>query len=206
LNGKQYSFRGRDRCSLYRYSFTILWSSVIFINNQYSKSEKLLAKKIKKGESAMKKIILILTLFIATITNAQQNVVKVNPLGLVFGIANAGYERVIDNKQSFTFSSNYFKFDEIKGFGIGAGYNIYLTNDNAPDGLHIGPGMGVSFLSDNEVSATLLNANATGGYQWILWKHFAIDLTASGYYLTTTKFKDFKEFNYSFGIAIGYAW
>ncbi|WP_103068248.1 DUF3575 domain-containing protein [Aquimarina sediminis] len=160
-----------------------------------------------------KTIILIIFLFTLQSTYSQSNIIKANPLGIVFGIANAGYEKTINNNQSITISGTYFKesIDEgdgdVNGFGADAKYNFYFSSSTeAPVGFHVGPGIGVLFLSDDKDDATVVSFNALAGYQWVLWQSFAIDIFAQYDYITDSNFSGVDSSYIGIGLSLGYAW
>ncbi len=168
---------------------------------------------LTKNYKVMKKVFLISILLSFTFVEAQTNIVKVNPLGLAFGIANAGYEFTIADKQSITISGAYFKESgnqdvaNVDGYGANVLYNFYFSADKvAPKGFHIAPGIGVFFLSNSTDNLSVLSLNATAGHQWILWEHFAIDVFAQYSYLTKTSLSGVNSSNIGLGLSLGYAW
>lgn len=161
----------------------------------------------------MKKSLVIIVLISFTFGKAQTNVVKVNPVGIAFGIANAGYEITIADKQSVTISGTYFKesgdksIEDVIGYGAVIDYNFYFSSEkNAPIGFHVGPGAGVFFLSDDIDNVSVFYLNGTAGHQWVLWEHFAVDLFAQFSYFTQTNLSAINSINYGIGLSIGYAW
>jgi len=161
---------------------------------------------------------------VITSVNAQKNVIKADPVGLIFGIANASYENAIKDNQSLTFSGLYYHYPDngdridLKGFGLGATYNFYFSKDkDAPRGFHAGPGLGYSFLNYSkkliadefgieELKYSTFNLSANAGYQWILGEHFAIDLTAQYYYFLGETISGIDKSNFTLGVGLGYAW
>jgi len=146
----------------------------------------------------MKKILLVLAIASLGISvNAQEQskttVIKINPLGLLFGSANIAYEKAINAKSSFLIAPQYggFKLGGVKysSFGGGAQYRFYLSDSkSAPAGFWAGPG--VSFSSgkvkygqdydndgkEDESKFTAFGGNAMIGNQWIFKSGFVIDL------------------------------
>ena len=57
----------------------------------------------------MKKSIFCLAIFMIALVklNAQENVVKVNPLGLAFGVSQLSYERALDSNSAAELSLAY---------------------------------------------------------------------------------------------------
>lgn len=168
----------------------------------------------------MKKILLscLIALAISTSINAQsdelsenQNIIKVNPLGLLFGSATIGYERALGEKSSILILPSYGKL-KLEGFkysqvGIGAEYRFYLSSSkSAPNGIYAAPG--ISYYSgkvtindgngDHESKFASFGAKAVFGNQWIFNSGFVIDLNGGisyqnfKYKNTTGVFSDLK--------------
>ena len=159
-----------------------------------------------------KLFILSITLFTLSFAKAQSNVIKANPIGFVYGIANVSYERAFADKQSIMLSGSYFKSDEVQdvsavtAIGANITYNYYLLSDNASKGLYIGPGVGMFSISDTATKKSVLTVTGKVGYQWILWDHFAIDIYGQYVYLTKDTFPGLERSIISPGLSIGYAW
>ncbi|NCT10368.1 MAG: DUF3575 domain-containing protein [Flavobacteriia bacterium] len=156
----------------------------------------------------MKKILVIGMLFFAfNNSTAQTQVVKVNPLGLLFGIANAGYEFTTTGKQTATISGLYFNVSDITGAGAGLDYQFYF-GEQSIRGWHAGPSVSYFSLSDNtDVSASVFSIGGVGGYQWVFGEHFALDLF--GGISFSSGGEDLTGFNATggvFGVSLGYAW
>ena len=156
----------------------------------------------------MKRILILgMLLFAFNITNAQTNIVKANPLGLAFGIANAGYEFATTDSQTATISGIYFNILDIAGVGAGLEYRFYFGGE-ALKGWHAGPTVGYFSLEDDfNNSASVFSAGGEAGYQWIFGKHFALDLFAG--YAAILGGDDLSGFNdsaTSLGVNLGYAW
>lgn len=108
------------------------------------------------------KIILALLLFFVASSSsvfAQKTVVKVNPLGLVFGQISLGIEHAITDKHaaalfvhrnSFKYGSvtNYGRL-EVKGFGFTPEYRFYIWSptESAPNGFYASPYMRFRFFN-----------------------------------------------------------
>lgn len=125
----------------------------------------------------MKKILIaaILTIAFAYNANAQKNVIKFNPLGLVFGNAGLDYERVVSNRQSFQIEAGYaflnFADNTYRGFAVGAQYRFYLQKKySAPKGWFAAPFLSycATRFNEDELQATIFSAGAILGYQWQL--------------------------------------
>jgi|SRR5215471_9063494 len=168
----------------------------------------------------MKKILLVAA--IATISlsmNAQDvsraNVIKINPLGLLFGSASATFEHAVNKTGSFWLAPQFggFKLGGLKysSFGGGVGYRFYLSHTNsAPAGFWVGPG--VTFTSgtvkygedtngdgiEDKDKFTAFGGNLMLGNQWCFKSGFVIDLGGGVQY---TKF-NYKQDNNSESIAL----
>lgn len=106
----------------------------------------------------MQKVILLLSIGFILSSNTysqfddatNKNVIKINPLGFLFGSATLGYERAIGDKSSVLILPSYggyklagFKYTQV---GVGAEYRFYLSASKyAPDGFYAAPG--ISFFS-----------------------------------------------------------
>ena len=164
-------------------------------------------------KTILKKLfILSITLFALSFAKAQTNVIKANPIGFVYGIANVSYERAFADNQSIAFSGSYFNSGEVQdvsavtAIGANITYNYYLLSDNAPKGLYIGPGVGMFSVSDGSAKKSVLTVTGKVGYQWILWDHFAVDLYGQYVYLTKDTFPGLGRSIIAPGLSIGYAW
>lgn len=132
----------------------------------------------------MKKIIfLAVAMFMFNFMNAQNKVVKVNPLGIVFGVFNGTYEQALNEKNSFTIGASYFSWGSLNftGFGAEAGYRFYFSKTNeAPEGMYFAPYAGVnsySYTGSSSVTKGMaFGGGVQGGYQWILDSGLAMDL------------------------------
>ena len=142
----------------------------------------------------MRKVLFVSLLFLGAIAaNAQegngQNVIKVNPLGLLFGSANVGYERALNEKSSFMIAPQFggFKFGGVKysSFGAGAQYRFYFSKTKtAPEGFYAAPALSFvsgkvkwdSFDSKEETKFSSFGGGAMVGNQWIFNSGFVIDL------------------------------
>lgn len=147
-----------------------------------------------------------------TESDGPKNIIKTNPFPMLWGPIpftneyRLVYERAITPKSSiqitgayigkspFTtiierFSANELDEDiniKVNGFRVQALYKFYLLdNNNAPEGLYIGPGfsfatakLGNTGSTTDYVNAYYTNLSAIGGYQFIAGKHFAFDIFA----------------------------
>jgi hypothetical protein len=142
----------------------------------------------------MRKVLFVAMMFLGAMTaNAQegkgQNVIKINPLGLLFGSANVGFERALNEKSSVVIAPQFggFKFGGVKysSVGLGAQYRFYLSKTKtAPEGFYAAPGL--NFVSGKvkwddldtkeEVKYSSFGVGALVGNQWIFKSRFVIDL------------------------------
>jgi hypothetical protein len=132
----------------------------------------------------------------------EKNILKINPLGIIFGSGSFSYERAIGSKSSFEINASFgiYTYREIKytSFGIGADYRFYLSKmKEAPKGFHIGPGAGLVFgnaklnprFGELENAVTGYIVNGTFGHQWIFKNNLSVDIAAGAQYLKYN-FKD----------------
>ncbi len=168
-------------------------------------------------------LFLAVAFFTFAIVNAQQDVVKVNPLGLVFGSFNAAYEHALSDKSSLEIGANYFNWKNLNlaGFGGEVAYHFYFSkNNDAPEGIYAAPFLSANGLSYTYTEYTYTNTvvktdsafgiggGVKAGYQWIFDSGLALDLFF-GYGYTSLKFKE-ADYNYSgglprLGLSVGYA-
>jgi len=143
-----------------------------------------------------------------TFSQAQTNVVKVNPVGIAFGIANAGYEFAVNDGQSLTISGLYYDRSSIKGFGAGAEYRFYFDGE-AIKGWHAGPNVGYFSLEDDfNNSGSVFNLGGEVGHQWIFGEHFALDVFASVGFAASksNNLTGLNSTTVGLGVSLGYAW
>lgn len=155
----------------------------------------------------MKKlIVLVAAVALTTSALAQKegtgikNVIKLNPLGFLFGQASLGYERAINDKSSFMISPTFgglklggFKYSQ---FGLGAEYRFYLSKTKtAPEGFYAAPGVNFSTgkvkEDGNSIEAKFNSFGVKGviGNQWIFNSGFVIDLNG-GIQYSNFKYSD----------------
>ena len=159
----------------------------------------------------MKKLFLTLIAFVLFCSaNAQENAIKANPIGLAFGVANAGYEFAVNDTQTLTISGLYYNISDVSGFGAGAEYRFYFSSDEALRGWHAGPSAGYFSLSDDyDNSAGFFSIGGEAGHQWIFGEHFVLDVFAGLGFVTGSSDDLAVSVNstaVSLGVAIGYAW
>lgn len=130
----------------------------------------------------------VLFCFGCTFVSAQ-SLIKVNPFGLAFGVLNASYENFVSDNASFTLRANFYsrKFGDYRytGFGVGGGYRFYLSNNERPKGLYVGPIANVGFLGANDDfigNYTLITIGGVIGYQLKLSDRFTLDFNVGPTY------------------------
>lgn len=156
----------------------------------------------------MKKILVLGMLFLAfNSLNAQKNVIKANPLGLAFGIANVGYEFETKEGQTGTVSGIYFDVLDIKGYGVGLEYRFYFDGESIR-GWHAGPSLGYLSLEDSfNTSASVFSIGGEIGHQWVFGEHFALDVFAGlGFVTGGDDLSGLNSTAASLGVSLGYAW
>jgi hypothetical protein len=156
----------------------------------------------------MKKLLLLSVLCLTFhMTSGQTSAVKANPIGLAFGIANAGYEFTTSDSNSVTVSGLYFNISDITGVGAGAEYRWYFDKE-AITGWHAGPT--VSFFSLEDVfdtSATVFSFGGQVGHQWVFDSGFLVDVFGGlAYAAGGDDLSGFNTAAISLGVSIGYAW
>lgn len=162
----------------------------------------------------MKKIIfLVIALFTFSLANAQSNVVKVNPVGMIFGVFNATFEHAINENNSVLVGAQYFNWGNLSmsGLGVQGGYRFYFSkNNDAPEGIFASPFVSLSSVTYNpdgleKETSFGISAGGKAGYQWLFDSGLALDLFF-GY-----SYSSFKFDSYSYGggtpvlgLAVGY--
>lgn len=178
----------------------------------------------------MKKVLIIAAFALASLgINAQENVIKVNPLGLAFGAAELGYERALNDKSSLEVSLAYsssdatFSSGEVEkatGFGAEGKYKLYFSSSkDAPRGWYAAPT--VSYASSSVDSSlgdtgkfSFFGVGAIAGHQWIFGGRdsgFALDLNLGFQYISASTSGSITGISIDgvlprLGLALGYAW
>lgn len=163
--------------------------------------------QFKKHKFMKKLFFAIIAVCAINFTQAQENVVKANPIGLAFGIANVGYEFAVNDGQSISVAGLYYNRSSIKGLGAGVEYRFYFDGE-VIRGWHAGPSVGYFSLEDDfNNSGSIFNVGGEVGHQWIFGKHFAVDVFAGlSYAVSNTNNLDVNSTNIGLGASIGYAW
>jgi len=179
----------------------------------------------------MKKGLLVILIALFAISNVKaqeaSGVIKVNPVGFIFGVFNGTYEKALNEKSSIAVGASYFNWSNlnISGFGASAEYRFYFSNNSeAPHGMFAAPILDLESLSysykdinvdpvTGEIttdsgtdSVFSIGGGVKAGHQWIWDSGIALDLYF-GYGYRSAKFKNY---DYSggypiLGLAIGYA-
>ncbi|PWL37557.1 hypothetical protein DKG77_14705 [Flagellimonas aquimarina] len=171
--------------------------------------------KHKLSNYMNKKYLITVALFtMVFVARAQENVVKVNPLAAVFGYLEVGYERVLNENQSFQIDLGYVSFSsgnlDYTGFGIGLQYRFYVKKaKNAPEGWFLAPVANYSSSSANEFKTTVFAAGGVAGYQWN-WDPITLDIYGGPAFYSVES--DDEAFNFGFdglgarfGLSLGFA-
>ncbi len=164
----------------------------------------------------MKKIILlVVALVFVNFAKAQQSVVKVNPLGIAFGVINATYEKALSESGALEIGASYFNWSSIGVSGLGGdvAYRFYFSkNNDAPEGIYAAPLVGVNSLTykddSNNETALFISLGAKAGYQWIFDSGLALDLYFGYGKYISGGFDDYSGFSAGrpiLGVAVGYA-
>lgn len=153
----------------------------------------------------------------------RKNVVKINPLGALFGNASVAYERAVSEKASVQINGSFggLSLGGVKYTNVGAGvdYKAYLGKDKAaPEGFYASPGVGfysvkVKESGGSSVSGSGFIAKGVIGNQWIWNSGFTLDLFGGINYYAGGKIKgsngtEYTKFNGvlpALGVSIGYA-
>ena len=170
-------------------------------------------------------IVLAISLFSFSAVRAQDvsGIIKVNPLGMAFGVFNATYEKPLNEKSSVTVGASYFNWSALRISGMGGrlGYRFYLGNNTtSPEGLFVSPVLDLNSYSysyrdedpntgewiTRKESVFSVGGGVQGGYQWVWDSGVALDLFF-GYGYRAAKFE---SYDYSggypmLGLAVGYA-
>ncbi|MFY7669887.1 DUF3575 domain-containing protein [Tenacibaculum sp. MEBiC06402] len=159
--------------------------------------------------------------------NAQKNVIKANPIGLAFGIAELSYERAISDNGSFEIGLAYAGTDVSTGsetisasaFGGEGKYKFYFSSEkDAPRGWYAAPFVSYSTSSvedssGNDVGFNAFAGGALAGYQWVFGggdSGFALDLNFGAQYVSVSATEgtsvNIDGFLPRIGVSLGYAW
>nr|WP_299383586.1 DUF3575 domain-containing protein [Allomuricauda sp.] len=162
-----------------------------------------------------KKYFLVLAfLFALSQMNAQDNIVKFNPLSLMIGVAELGYERVLDQNNSIQVDVGYTSFSSggssYSGFGVGGQYRFYVQESkNAPVGWFLAPVAHYYNASSNDFKTSIISVGGVGGYQWN-WNPITLDIYGGPAYYSVNSDQDnfgfgFEGLGLRLGLSLGFA-
>ena len=178
----------------------------------------------------MKKVFLVAVLVFAGMSNikAQENVIKVNPLGLLFGSAQLGYETALNEKSAVELSLAYSSVKatvgsdsdaKATGFGGEGKYKFYFSsNYDAVRGWYAAPvatyASTKASSDDSEGKLSYFGVGAVAGYQWVFGggdSGFALDLNLGAQYISANTSGDISVVTIDgilprLGLSLGYAW
>lgn len=173
----------------------------------------------------MKKALLIAVLAIAGLcnVNAQENVIKMNPLGLAFGAIDLSYERVLNEKSSIEIGIAYSSLNvttsgsssKANGFGLEGKYKMYFSNSgSAPRGWYGAPFASYSKTTVTGGGVSAFSGGALAGYQWVFGgaaTGFALDLNFGAQYVSASTTGSVLSTTFDgvlprLGLSLGYAW
>jgi hypothetical protein len=142
----------------------------------------------------MKKILTLIVLALSVYANAQDNVVKVNPLALLGGSDLVSYERVVSDNSSVILGVGFsqFKFGDLKYSSAGAELQYRYYFREVLSGWYAGGQAGYSngkaaidtsysdsFYAQNieeSIKFNSLKIGIKGGHQWVWDSGFSLDL------------------------------
>lgn len=119
-----------------------------------------------------------------------QNVLKVNPSGLLVGAGTLSFERFVNQKIALQADAilHYRKLDglEFSGAGFGISGRYYMTERERPGGLFGSLGAAYNFVSFNDIQAELfsysfLSYSLQIGHQW-KFSRLSFELGVGGQY------------------------
>lgn len=159
--------------------------------------------------------------------NAQNNVLKINPLGLLFNTLPIQYERVNSSRTSIGVDVSLLrneityeatKKSDIIGIGFEAKYKIGLDSKiSMPRGWYAAPlaGFGFAETTINNITsgANIINFGLVAGHQWIFSEKsngVALDINFGGHYINANTYGSATGISMNglqprIGLGIGYA-
>ncbi len=173
----------------------------------------------------MKKVVLIAILAITGVwgVKAQENVIKMNPLGLAFGSIDLSYEKALNGKSSIEIGVAYSSLNvttsgsssKATGFGVEGKYKMYFSNSGAaPRGWYGAPFVNYSKTTVTGGDLSAFSGGVLGGYQWIFGGSatgFALDLNFGAQYVSANTSGSIISTTFDgilprLGLSLGYAW
>lgn len=165
-------------------------------------------------------LIIVFAICVVFVASAQEfrHVIKVSPIGMLFGQFSGTYEKVVAENSSFLINANYLDRDFLgvntKSFGGAISYRYYLQNEKlAPIGLYISPGFSYSNYSIGQdvIDASSFAMSAVGGHQWVWNSGFSLDLNIGFQYavstdatVSTVNLSSFSGVVPKFGVSLGW--
>ena len=178
----------------------------------------------------MKKIVLsAFAVLVFGFTNAQENIIKANPLSLIGGTDLVSFEHKIGDNTSLLFGLGVggFKIGESKYSNLGGEIQYRYYFAEALKGFYAGGQAGQSAgkvktefgsifgssTTSSETNFGALKIGAKGGYQWVWGSGFSLDLNLGlaynnfSYKDSSSSFSTLKASGVlpNFGFALGYA-
>ena len=165
----------------------------------------------------MKKLLVVLAIVLFGMSNmkAQEanGLIKVNPIGFIFGVFNATYEKPLNESSSISLGASFFNWKSlnISGLGLSAEYRFYFSNNSeAPHGMFAAPVLEFNSMSydgyTEKESLLAIGGGVKAGHQWVWDSGVALDLYF-GYGYMSAKFDHYDATGGypMLGLAIGYA-
>lgn len=182
----------------------------------------------------MKKIILTAAaVFAFGFANAQENIIKVNPLAILGGTDLLSFEHKIGDNSSAVLGLGYggFKIGDAKYTNMGAEVQYRYFFEESLKGIYVGGQLGYSsgkvtldgipsfdenfnlVSTSNEIKFGALKVGVKGGYQWVWDSGFSLDLNLGiaynkfSYKNSDPEFSTLKASGVlpNFGFGLGYA-
>lgn len=138
----------------------------------------------------MKKFLFAFFLLTSVISNAQDNIIKINPLALVGGSDLLSFEKVITDRSSLIVGAGFsnFKFGDLKYQSKGAELQYRFYFNEVLSGWYAGGQAGYSNgkveLDNESLKYNSIKGGVKGGRQWIWDSGFSIDLNLGVAYNT----------------------
>ena len=180
----------------------------------------------------MKKLFLIISFFVFTMTNAQEltndkpehrNIIKTDVLELLLTTRynlNASWEHILNNKSSLELSLNFKNYNCVADYSLfslstQASYRYYLLpqKNKQATGFYAAPFAGLVWNHSRKYGLTNYDYTPTdyfnlfgglqAGYQWQIKKKWVIDLYTKIFLYPYHKFNPV-DVMYGFGVKFGY--
>lgn len=151
-------------------------------------------------------IIVLMLTFFTTLTYAQRNVIKVNPLGFFYGYTQAAYERGLNNEETSIelmaeYTNDDVNFNKFSGVLVEFKYKFFFPTSrrSSPFGWYSAPLINYKTLSKSDAATQKILALSGGvvtGVQWNLGDDetgLTIDLNLGSQYSFFFKSEDIKD-------------